>query len=315
MQIDVRYGVYPTMVTPYKNGEVDYPAVEKLVEWYWRKGCDGIFADCQSSEIAYLTLEERVRILRTVIAKAKELAEASDGRKPMTIVASGHISDDFEAQVDELNALAAEKPDALIFISNRMDIANTGDDAWIADTERLIARLPADMPLGVYECPTPYKRLLSEKMLRYCAESGRFTFIKDTCCDAEMIAKRLEICHGTPLRLFNANAQTLLTTMRAGAYGYCGVMANFSPDLYVRLLHGDLHTKEASLLQDILSFAATIEAQCYPCCAKYYLDRHEGIAMSYEARSADQNELNAYRRGCVDQLAELANAIRKGEVL
>ena len=311
MNFEATYGVYPTMITPYrKNGEVDDTAVETLTEWYWKRGCDGIFADCQSSEIQFLTLDERVNILHTVMQKVYALAAQDPSRPRMTVVASGHVSDGFEDQVRELNAIAAEKPDALILISNRMDIANTSDEAWIADTERLIAELPAEMPLGIYECPKPYKRLLTEKMLRWCVENGRFYFVKDTCCDAELIRARLEICKGSHLKLFNANAQTLLETVRAGVYGYCGVMANFHPDLYTRLLKGDINSSDASLLQDFLGLAATIEGQTYPCCAKYYLNRFEGVAMEPDARSADVRNLTAYQKSCVDQLAELTNAIR-----
>lgn len=311
MNFEATYGVYPTMITPYrKNGAVDDAAVEALTEWYWKRGCDGIFADCQSSEIQFLTLDKRVNILHTVMQKVYALAAQDPSRPRMTVVASGHVSDGFEDQVRELNAIAAEKPDALILISNRMDIANTSDEAWIADTERLIAQLPAEMPLGIYECPKPYKRLLTEKMLRWCAENGRFYFVKDTCCDAELIRARLEICKGSHLKLFNANAQTLLETVRAGVYGYCGVMANFHPDLYTRLLKGDLNSSDASLLQDFLGLAATIEGQTYPCCAKYYLNRFEGVAMEPDARSADVRNLTAYQKSCVDQLAELTNAIR-----
>ena len=311
MNLEATYGVYPTMITPYrKSGEVDDTAVEALTEWYWKRGCDGIFADCQSSEIQFLTLDERVSILHTVMQKVYALAAQDPSRPRMTVVASGHVSDGFEDQVRELNAIAAEKPDALILISNRMDIANTSDEAWIADTERLIAELPAEMPLGIYECPKPYKRLLSEKMLRWCVENGRFYFVKDTCCDAELIRARLEVCKGSHLKLFNANAQTLLETVRAGVYGYCGVMANFHPDLYTRLLKGDINSSDASLLQDFLGLAATIEGQTYPCCAKYYLNRFEGVAMEPDARSADVRNLTAYQKSCVDQLAELTNAVR-----
>ncbi len=311
MKFEARYGVYPTMITPYCNGAVDYKAIDSLVEWYWKTGCDGIFADCQSSEIMFLTLEERINILRAVLKKTDELAARDPSRARMMIVASGHVSDSFEDQIKELNAIAAEGPDALILISNRMDIANTTDEAWIADTERLIAELPADMPLGVYECPKPYKRLLSEKMLRWCVDSGRFYFVKDTCCDADLIAKRLEICKGSHLKIFNANAQTLLQCMKDGAHGYCGVMANFHPDLYVKLLNMDFQSKEASLLQDVLGLAAMIEPMtAYPCCAKYHLDRHEGISMQWEARSNDVNLLTPYQRSCVDQLAELIESMR-----
>lgn len=309
MKFKVKGGVYPTMVTPYRDGKIDYAACEALVEWYWKKGCDGIFAACQSSEIMYLSLEERVLLTRTVIRKSRELAQSDKSREPMMIVASGHVSDSFAEQVRELNAIAAEGPDALILISNRMDIENTSEDKWIADTEKLIAELPADMPLGIYECPQPYKRLLTEKMIKWCISTGRFYFVKDTCCDAEEIARRLEWCRGSELKIFNANAQTLLRTLRDGAYGYCGVMANFHPDLYVRLMNLNPASREASLLQDFLGLAANIERLTYPCCAKYYLREIEHIPMEIDARGKDVKNFTPYEQDCIRQLAELSTAV------
>ena len=37
------------------------------------------------------------------------------------------------------------------------------------------------------------------------------------------------------MKLYNANTATLLESMREGAAGYSGVMANFHPELYVWL--------------------------------------------------------------------------------
>ena len=306
MNFNVKAGVYPTMITPYKNGTIDYKAVEALVEWYWHEGCDGIFAACQSSEIMFLSFDERVKLTRTVIAKAKELAKADTSREPMMIVASGHISDSFKEQVKELQAICTEKPDALILISNRMDIENTTEDKWIEDTARLISELPDDIPLGIYECPKPYKRLLTEKMIRWCANTGRFYFIKDTCCDATIIKKRLEICKGSNLKIFNANAQTMLESYRDGAYGYCGVMANFHPALYSRLFK-----ENNDVLQSYLGLSAMLENLTYPCCAKYFLDKHVGIKMEIYSRSADENNFTDYQKSCIDQFATLDKAIVK----
>lgn len=300
MNFKVKGGVYPTMITPYKNGEIDYNAVEKLVEWYWKQGCDGIFAACQSSEIMFMSVEERVKLTHTVIATARALAEADRSREPMMIVASGHVSDSFDEQVRELKAICAEKPDALILISNRIDIENTSDERWIEEAEKLIAELPSDMPLGIYECPKPYKRLLSEKILKWCADTGRFYFSKDTCGDAELIRKRIEVCRGTNLKIFNANGQTMLESYRDGAYGYCGVMANFHPALYSRALKENNET-----IQSFLCLSAMLEALTYPCCAKYYLNKFEGIEMSTYARSADDKGFNDYQRSCIDQFALL----------
>lgn len=145
MEFKVTGGVYPTMITPYRNGQIDYTAVERLVEWYWKKGCDGIFAACQSSEIMFLSPEERVKLTETVLKKARALAASDASRPPMMIVASGHVSDGFEDQVEELNAIAALKPDALILISNRMDIANTTDANWIAKKDEMMMQIYADV--------------------------------------------------------------------------------------------------------------------------------------------------------------------------
>jgi len=302
MEIKINSGVYPTMITPYKNGEIDYKAVEALTEWYWNQGCEGVFAACQSSEIAFLSLEERVLLTRTVVAKARLLAETDKSRQPMTVVASGHISDSFEEQVTELSAIVAESPDALILVTNRMDIENTTEDKWIEDTERLIAQLPTDMPLGIYECPLPYKRLLSDRMIEWCANNGRFYFLKDTCCDAPTLKRRAKICKGSNLKIFNANAQTLLESVRDGIDGFCGVMANVHPTLYRILLSGKAGNKEA-LLQSYLGLCPLLTTYTYPCCAKYYLDKYEGVAMTYEARSKDDSCFNEYQKSCMDQFA------------
>lgn len=303
--------VFPTMITPYgKDGSVDYEGVKSLVEWYWKKGCDGIFAVCQSSEIFFLTLEERVLIAKTVVEKAKALARLDKSRKPMEIVVSGHISDGFDDQVAELNAMASVGADALILISNRLDVANTSDDEWIANLHELIEKLPPDVRLGVYECPKPYKRLLTPKMLEACKDTGRFAFIKDTCCDAFVIRERLEILRGSGVALYNANAQTLLETVRSGAEGYCGVMANFHPEIYKRLLCG-YADKQDEIVQAYLCLAAFTESLAYPATAKYYLREYENIAIEPFSRAVDCNLITEYQKSCLKQMKVLGDFIKQ----
>ena len=306
-----KLGVFPTMVTPYtKEGKVDYKGVEALVEWYWKKGCDGIFAVCQSSEIFFLTLEERVNIGKTVVEKAKALAEVDKTRKPMKVVVSGHVSDSFEDQVEELTAMSGIGADALILISNRMDIANTTDEKWIEDLHKLIEKIPANMPLGVYECPKPYKRLLTKKMLDACKATGRFAFIKDTCCDAEMIKERIEVLKDCDIGLYNANAQTLLETLRAGADGYCGVMANFHPEIY-KWLFDNADKKEAELVQAFVCMTAFTESLAYPATAKYYVNAHEGIKIEPISRAVDCNLITEYQKSCLAQMKTLGDFLKK----
>lgn len=304
---------FPTMVTPFnRDGSLDTGAARAMVDWYYENGCGGIFTACQSSEIFFLTEAERAILTKTVVDRAAELAASRPDRARMKIVASGHVSDRFEDQVRELSAVADAGPDTVILISNRMDIGNTGDDAWIRETERLMKALP-DIPLGVYECPYPYKRLMSETMLDFCGKSGRFTYMKDTCCDAALMARRCEILRGTPMKLYNANAQTLLESLRNGAAGYCGVMCNFHPDLYVRLCaswESDPETAEA--IQSFLGTAAFTESLAYPVTAKYHLKEIAGLPLSaVDARTRPASDLTDYHISCIRQMETLAGMVRE----
>jgi len=312
MEKNCRFGSFVTMVTPFcRDGSIDIGAVRAMCDWYSEMGLDGIFTACQSSEIFHLTVGERVLLTQTVVDRCRELASAYPARPKMTVVASGHVSDSFAEQVYELQAVSDCGIDTLILISNRMDIANTSEEQWIAETSALMEALP-DIPLGVYECPYPYKRLMGDRMLSFCAQSGRFLYMKDTCCDADMIAHRCELLARTPMKLYNANAQTLLDSLQSGAAGYCGVMCNFHPDLYAKLCANvDQNPAEARRLQAFLGTAAFTEALAYPVTAKYHLKEIAGLPLdSLETRKRPAADLTRYHRDCILQMEQLAQMMR-----
>ena len=294
--------IFPTMITPYKeDGTVDIDTALKYVDFYYESGMTGIFAVCQSSEIFYLSLEERVALNRAVYERAKELE--AQGDRPFTVVSSGHVSDRFEDQVEELNAISASGTDALILITNRLDIHNEGDDVFIANAERLLAQLPPDVKLGLYECPHPYKRLVTPKILDWCVRTGRFHYMKDTCCDAAEIARRCEQLRGSGLKLLNANCQTLLESMQSGGDGYCGIMCNFHPRLYAWL--GENYEKQpdtAALVQSVIgTFGFTEVGLPYPLTAKYHMGLC-GITTELTARNRRAEELTDYGKSCMRQM-------------
>lgn len=299
------------MITPYNtDGTVSLETAEKYVDWYFENGLDGIFAICQSSEIFKLSLEERVSINATVYKRAKKL-EMESGRK-FTVISSGHISDSPEAQAEELNAIYASGTDALIFITNRLAGPEDGDSVLIANAERLMSQLPKAARLGFYECPLPYKRLLTERTLSWAADTGRFDYIKDTCCDAALIKKRCEQLKGSGIKLLNANCQTLLESLNHGADGYCGIMCNFHPRLYSLL--GEMREKnpeKAEILQSYIgTFGFTEVGMPYPLTAKYNMSLC-GIKTENIARTRKSAELNDYVKSCVEQMKLAADYLER----
>ncbi|MCM3039177.1 dihydrodipicolinate synthase family protein [Paenibacillus motobuensis] len=300
-QSHIPNGVWPTMVTPFKeNGEIDYFAQERAVEWYIRHGVDGLFAVCQSSEMFHLSLEERVKLASFVKEKAA-------GQVP--VIASGHISDDIEDQIEELTAMAATGIDALVLITNRLAREDESDDVWKINLEKLLRRLPEDIPLSFYECPYPYKRIISPELLRWCASTGRFHFLKDTSCDTDNIQQKLKAVQHSSLKIYNANSATLLETLRLGIAGYSGVMANFHPDLYVWLLRNwENEPNRAETLINFLSMTSLIEKQLYPVNAKYYL-MLEGVFDNYYCRVKNHHEFTATNRLEIHQLHQLSRQL------
>lgn len=298
-----------TMITPYKkDGSVDIETALKYVDWYYENGLDGIFAVCQSSEIFYLSLEERVELNRAVYKRAKELEKSGD--RPFVVVSSGHVSDSHEDQVRELNAVYESGTDALILITNRLDPSNKGDDVFISNLKRLISELPKDARLGLYECPYPYKRLVTPKILDYCLSTGRFDYMKDTCCDAAMIKERCEQVKGSSFKLLNANCQTLLETMRNGAHGYCGIMCNFHPKLY-SWLGKNYNSPEADTVQALTGTIGFMEVGLpYPLTAKYHMNLN-GIPTENISRVRKSEDLTDYGRLCMDNMKLLTDDLER----
>jgi len=172
--------------------------------------------------------------------------------------------------------------------------------------------LPGDVKLGLYECPYPYKRLVTPKILDWCISTGKFYYMKDTCCDIDIITERQKQLEGTQFKLLNANCQTLLESMRSGADGYCGIMCNYHPKLYSWL--GENFRKEpekAELIQSVIgNFGFTETGIPYPLTAKYHMNLC-GIKTENIARNRKSEELTKYAKSCTEQMKTATDYFEK----
>ncbi|MDD0824068.1 dihydrodipicolinate synthase family protein [Mannheimia sp. AT1] len=279
-------GIIPVMLTPFNdNNEVDYESLRKLTDWYIENGADTLFAACQSSEIQFLSLEERVKITETVIDQA-------NGRVP--VVASGHISDSLEKQIEELNAIYATGADAVILITNRLDINNEGTATLKAHFETLLDHLPKDITLGLYECPAPYRRLLTDEEISYFASFDNMVVLKDVSCDLETVKRRVQLTKDSNLKIVNANAAIAFEAMKAGSEGFSGVFNNIHPDLYAWIYKNK--DSNHSLVQEVAHFLAVsgaAESFGYPAFAKL-MHKQMGIFKTYNCRVIKDDILVKY---------------------
>lgn len=293
-------GVWPTMITPFlPDGTIDYPTLEKLVDWYIERGISGLFAVCQSSEMFQLSLRERLDLARACVRFAR-------GRVP--IIASGHVAETLTDQLEEAKMMADTGVLAIVLLSNRFARVDEDDSVFKRNLEHFLSGMGDDILLGFYECPAPYKRLMSPGLMKFCLDTGRFGFLKDTSCSLADIDEKLRIAKDTNFRLFNANAATLLASLRAGAAGYSGVMTNFHADLYAWLCaNWKTEPLLAEELQAFLGLASIIEYQFYPLNAKYALSL-EGLPFNLISRRNDQSRFGQSMKLEVEQLMTLSRA-------
>ncbi len=100
-------GVMTALVTPMRDGQVDYDALTRLVEWQLDSGIDGLVAVGTTGESATLDMDEHVAVIAHVVKVAR-------GRVPVVAGAGGNAT----REALELTAASeAAGADALLHVT------------------------------------------------------------------------------------------------------------------------------------------------------------------------------------------------------
>jgi 4-hydroxy-tetrahydrodipicolinate synthase len=289
------FGVLPAMITPFKvDKSIDWDGVNQLTDWYIESGVAGLFAVGQSSEMFALSDSERLQL-------AEEVVKRTDGRVPVT--ASGTFVRSITEQAEFIKKLFDIGVQVVVVLASQMAESDEDDSVWQRNVEQLL-ELTGDIPLALYECPAPYHRLISPELVHWAANTGRFHLLKETSRSIEQVQAKIEAAEGTPLGIYNADATTLLPSLRSGARGYCGIAANYYPEAIARLCEV-FETQEADNIQALINMADPTIHHKYPVAAKYYR-KQAGFDMLTISRVTDV-EINAYEGRVLDSIASQLN--------
>lgn len=260
-------GLWSVMLTPFnETNELDLDALERLTEFYIASGADGLFANCLSSEMFQLTDDERLRITRTVV-------KTVNGRLP--VIATGSFSSDMEVSANFVKSIYDTGIETVVLSTNQLCNEKESNEMFKKKMESLMDKT-GTIPLGLYECPVPYKRLMVPETLQWLARSNRFLYHKDTSCDLEEIKKKIEATQNTDLGIYNAHVPTGIESLRYGARGLSPIGANLYPELFSGLLaflEDKDKKKEVEKLNDALDMMDTIIHHNYPYTAKLFLKK------------------------------------------
>ena len=260
-------GFIPVMLTPFKdNGSIDFDALTRLTELYLNAGAKGLFANCLSSEMFELTDAERTDLIKHVI-------KVADGAVP--VVATGTFGGSIEKQADFVKKVHDTGTAAVILLNGLLVEENESDDVF-NDRVFELMDLTGNIPLGFYECPVPYKRLLSAKQLQNFVATGRVIYHKDTSLDIQSIKEKLALTEGNEFGLYDAYMGHAVETLKAGSAGLSCIQGNYFPELIVWLCdnynNSGLQT-EVTMVQRFLTDNMDVMHDVYPIVSKYFLQR------------------------------------------
>ncbi|KAA9085317.1 dihydrodipicolinate synthase family protein [Microbacterium radiodurans] len=271
-------GAWPVVLTPFtSDDDVDHDALAAYVEWLIASGANGLFAVALSGEMYELTSTERVAVARTVV-------DATAGRVP--VAASVVSATDTDAAITEARELAEVGVDIVVLIASAF-VADGEPDEKLVDAVGAIGAALPDVQLGLYECPIPYHRLLSEETVAALAATGRVAFFKETTHDVDRMGARVAGASGTPLRVFNAGIENLAESVEVGVAGLSGWVVNVAPDLVARLCERaavDGLSSEVLELQHLLGDVEQRMAPTYPSSAKAIAARRAGLTWQTRSR-------------------------------
>ena len=287
----------PVMITPFNlKAKVDLDAVSRLVDFYLAAGVKGLFANCLSSEMYSITEDERLELTRHIVKYV-------DGRVP--IVATGSFGLSIEDKAEFTKKIYDTGVNAVILITGHYANVDDSDEILLRNFERMLKYTPG-IPLGTYECPAPYKRILSAEVFKTLVATDRFVYHKDTSIALDQVRAKLEVLKGdSGLEFYDAHTPNAMYSLQMGAKGMSSISGNFYPEILVWMCDNATNPdkqKEVEWLQSELSKVDPLIHIAYPMSAKYFL-RKRGLPTRTISR-AHALELTPEQKQTLDNIHE-----------
>jgi 4-hydroxy-tetrahydrodipicolinate synthase len=200
------------------------------------------------------------------------------------VVATGTFLPDLQNNIEFIRMIHQEGVNAVVLITSILAEPAESEESLKSRILNIMAQTEK-IPLGTYECPVPYKRLLSPELMGGLSETGRFYYHKDTSCDPALIKNKLDKIRGSNFQLYNADTPTALNSLRDGAMGLSPIAGNFYPELVTYLIRlfesGNLQTLKT--LNSRLTVMDRVVHDFYPLSAKVFLNKR-GLKIGIDTR-------------------------------
>lgn len=233
-------GVGTALITPMRDGEVDYPALRTLIDRQVELGADALVICGTTGESATLSDTERRRCIASAI-------EYTDGRVP---VIAGTGSNNIEKAASLSRYASDAGADALLVVT---PYYNKATPEGLCRSFLHIAR-SASAPLILYNVPSRTGCDIPISVYRELARDERIVAVKEASGNPVAAQKIIAETDGA-LDVYSGNDELAGCVMALGGAGVISVVSNLLPDAMHRLTalcDGQNYIEAASLQRSLL---------------------------------------------------------------
>ena len=254
-------GSIPALVTPFKNGAVDFDTLKRLVDWHVDQGSHGLAPVGTTGESPTLSHEEHEEVVTCVV-------KAADGRIPVIAGAGSNNTDEAIRFMQHAESAGAQA--ALVVTPYYNKPTQSG---LIRHFEAL--HESCTLPIIIYNIPGRSVVDMTPETMGELAKLPRIVGVKDATGDLERVSAQRITCGKDFVQLSGEDATSHGFNAQGGT-GMISVTANVAPklcsDMQEATLAGD-YGKALSIQDRLMPLHQAIFTEPGLCGAKYAMSQ------------------------------------------
>jgi 4-hydroxy-tetrahydrodipicolinate synthase len=222
-------GVHTALVTPFRNGDIDEPALRNIVDRQIASGIDGLVPCGSTGESATLSSEEHQQVIEIVVS-------AVAGRVP--VIAGTGSNNTREAIGFTQHAKDSGASGALLLSPYYNKPTQEG---LVAHFEAIANEV--QFPMVLYNIPGRTASNMAPATIARLAENRHIVGVKEACGDIDQIAQVIALCPDD-FAVLSGDDSFLLPVLAIGGKGSIAVTSNVAAkemcDLYRSFTAGNV---------------------------------------------------------------------------
>lgn len=221
-------GAATALITPFKDGKIDYVSMGKLVEWQISQGIDALVVCGTTGEASTLSKKEKLDLIKFVV-------DLTDGRTPVIAGTGGNCTDSTLELTKEVETLGV---DGLLIITPYYNKCT--EHGLISHFEKIANAVST--PIIMYSVPSRTGVNMSSDAVDILKEHSNIVGIKEASGNISQICKTAMHINDN-FNLYSGNDDQTIPILSLGGVGCISTASNIIPARYSLMIHDFLDGK------------------------------------------------------------------------